>query len=343
MIIEQREEEPQKSLDQFGDGIPIKPFNWRAYNNSQMREKIMFLRLLDDLCQMVDNDKNSFRGRKPASLSHQIFCMCLKVYLGTSSRRLISDLELCKEKGYVDCVPHFNSVCNYFNNRSLKLELKDLIELSALPLGGLEDQFAIDATGFSEKKYAERWSNIRQKYSRHREYKKANCIYGTYSNTIVAVKITEGTAADSPQFRNLLQRAAENFDIKEISADKAYSSRENHEVAEDLGITPFILFKKNATATAKGSMEWHRMYRYFKDRKEEFLKHYHMRSNSESGFFMIKQKFGGFISSKKPIAQENEILCKILCHNICVLIQEIYLSNVSVDFLSCAKKHVAQQ
>lgn len=57
---------------------------------------------------------------------------------------------------------------------------------------------------------------------------------------------------------------------------------------------------------------------------------------------MIKQKFGGFVNSRNEIAQENEILCKILCHNICVLIQEIYLSNIKVDFLNCAKNYVAQ-
>lgn len=341
MIIEEKIPEPQRKLDDCV-AVPIKPFNWRAYNNSQMREKIMFLKLLDDLCQMLDDDKHTFRGRRPASLSHQVFCMCLKVYLGTSSRRLISDLELCREKEYVDCVPHFNSVSNYFNNKNMKFWLKELIELSALPLGELEDQFAIDATGFSQKKYADRWSNVRQKYYKHREYKKAHCIYGCYSNVVVGVKITEGTANDSPHFKRLLQRAADNFDIKEISADKAYSSRENHEVADGLGVTPFILFKKNARSRAGGARSWHKMYKYFKENKQEFLKHYHMRSNSETGFFMIKQKFGGFVNSKNSIAQENEILCKILCHNICVLVQEIYLSNVSVDFLSCAKKHVAQ-
>jgi len=342
MIIEERKPNPQRKLDDCV-AIPLKPFDWRAYNNSQMREKIMFLKLLDDLCQMVDNDKYSFRGRRPNSFSHQIFCICFKVYLGTSSRRLISDLDLCREKGYIDRVPHFNSVCNYFNNKTIKFWLKNLIELSALPLGSLEDKFAIDSSGFSQKKYAERWSSVRQKYYRHREYKKAHCIYGCYSNVIVGVKIREGTSADSPHFEAILRRASENFDIKEISADKAYSSRENHKVAEDLGITPFILFKKNATGNSRGAMVWHKMYKYFKENKNEFLTHYHMRSNSESGFFMIKQKFGGFVNSKNSIAQDNEILCKILCHNICVLIQEIYLSKVNVDFLNCAKRYVAQK
>ena len=38
----------------------------------------------------------------------------------------------------------------------------------------------------------------------------------------------------------------------------------------------------------------------------------------------IKAKFGGSVRCRKPVAQVNEVLCKILCHNICVLIQSMY-------------------
>ena len=58
---------------------------------------------------------------------------------------------------------------------------------------------------------------------------------------------------------------------------------------------------------------------------------------------MIKQRFNDFVYTKNPISQENEILCKILCHNICVLVQEMFLSNIDVDFNSCAKTFVAQK
>ena len=37
---------------------------------------------------------------------------------------------------------------------------------------------------------------------------------------------------------------------------------------------------------------------------------------------MIKAKFRDHVRSKTPVAMVNEVLCKIICHNICVLIQE---------------------
>lgn len=58
---------------------------------------------------------------------------------------------------------------------------------------------------------------------------------------------------------------------------------------------------------------------------------------------MIQARFGKFIRSRNEVAQENEILCKVLCHNICVLIQEIFLHDIEINFLEASKKFVAQE
>ena len=47
---------------------------------------------------------------------------------------------------------------------------------------------------------------------------------------------------------------------------------------------------------------------------------------------MIKAKFGGSVRAKSPVAQVNEVLCKVLCHNIRVLIQSIYELNLEPVF-----------
>ena len=43
-----------------------------------------------------------------------------------------------------------------------------------------------------------------------------------------------------------------------------------------------------------------------------FMEHYHMRSNIESAFSMIKGKFGDSVRSKSDTGQVNEALCKVL-------------------------------
>ena len=47
---------------------------------------------------------------------------------------------------------------------------------------------------------------------------------------------------------------------------------------------------------------------------------------------MIKAKFGANVRSKTPTAMVNETLTKILCHNIVVLIHEMYELNVATVF-----------
>jgi len=47
---------------------------------------------------------------------------------------------------------------------------------------------------------------------------------------------------------------------------------------------------------------------------------------------MIKTKFRADIKSKKPVSQINELLIKVLAHNICVVIQEINELGVKAEF-----------
>lgn len=55
-----------------------------------------------------------------------------------------------------------------------------------------------------------------------------------------------------------------------------------------------------------------------------FLSHYHQRPNVESTVMMVKSKFGDAVRTKTDVAAKNEVLCKLLCHNVCCLISAIY-------------------
>ena len=65
----------------------------------------------------------------------------------------------------------------------------------------------------------------------------------------------------------------------------------------------------------------------------EFLAHYHKRSNVETTMHMIKSKFRDHVRSKTETAMNNEVLCKVLAHNICCLIQSVYELGVDPGIL----------
>jgi transposase len=81
-----------------------------------------------------------------------------------------------------------------------------------------------------------------------------------------------------------------------------------------------------------GKEIWARMFHFFNYNRDEFMQHYHKRSNVETTFSMIKAKFGTRIRSETPVAQVNEVLCKVLCHNLCCLVQAIYELGIEPEF-----------
>ncbi len=83
------------------------------------------------------------------------------------------------------------------------------------------------------------------------------------------------------------------------------------------------------------------MFHYYSFKKDEYLEHYHKRSNVESTFSMIKAKFGDALRSKTDAALINEALAKILCHNVCVVIQSMYELGIEATFWPAAPPYVA--
>ncbi len=121
--------------------------------------------------------------------------------------------------------------------------------------------------------------------------------------------------------------------MNQVSADKAYSSEKNLKLVLIKAAMPYIRFRDNATATNRRSgAVWKRMFHFYQYNQERFMQNYHKRSNVETTFSMIKAKFGERLRSKSKTAQVNEVLCKILCHNVCCLIQSIYELGIEPTF-----------
>lgn len=124
----------------------------------------------------------------------------------------------------------------------------------------------------------------------------------------------------APLFVPLIKETKEHFEIGEVSADKAYLSVENFEEVANGGGQAFIAFKSNSTGEAGGAFE--KAYHYFQFNQDEYLLHYHKRSNVESTFSAVKRKFGSAVLSKTDAGMTNEVLCKCLAHNLTCLVQE---------------------
>lgn len=315
----------------ISEKIPIAPSQaWSAYNKAQVMEGEIFEKLLRELCDTIPEPEYEF-GRPSIPLKDQVFCAVMKSYSMMSSRRAHTFLRDAESHGTLSHAPHFNQVSKTLLKREITSVLQKLIRKSAIPLASIESDFAIDSSGFSTSKF-NAYCGAKHGVKKTHDWIKAHICTGVITNVVTDVIITDGHGADSPQFESLLRGTAESFNVSEISADKAYTSRHNHDVAQELGAEALIPFKSNSIAMAKGSGAWKRAYHYFQLHQDEFNARYHKRSNVETTFGAIKAKFGENLKSKKWVAQGNELLCKILAYNITVLIAQMYESGIEPDF-----------
>jgi len=304
--------------------------DWPAYNAAQCEEKETVQKLLRDLCDGVQTAPHPGRGRKPLTLSDAAYAMTMKVYTTVSGRRATTDIKACAEGGLLGRAPSYNSVFDYFDKPEMTPILVRLIEQSAVPLASVETSFAVDSTGFGTAVYR-RWYD--HKYGREMKehaWLKAHAMVGTVTNVVTSVKVTDSTAHDSPEMPGLVASSAQRFRLEEVSADKAYLSHANLTAVEAVGAVPFVPFKSNSQGD--GPPAWRRLWATFIYKQEEFLAKYHKRSNVESTFSAIKRKFGGAVRSKRFTAQVNEILCKILCHNLTVLVHAMHELGIEPSF-----------
>lgn len=307
---------------------------WSVYNKAQTHEHERYLTLLRNLCDGIEQPQQTM-GRPRVPLADVVFALGVRTYSGLSGRRADSLIRDAKSRGLIERAPSYNTAFRYLESTDLTDLLKSLIEESARPLACIEADFAIDSTGIGTTTYR-RWYD--HKWGRERSkqtWVKVHAMTGVTTNVITAIEATATESADSPQLPALLARTAENFDVQEVSADRAYSSRSNFHAVDDLGATLFVPFKKGSTGGTthhKFDPLWSKMWHYYEYRREEFLTHYHKRSNAETTFSMVKAKFGGSVRAKSPTAQVNETLLKFLAHNIVVLVQSIYELGIEPEF-----------
>jgi transposase len=278
-------------------------------------------------------------------MADALFSACFKVYSTTSSRRFMTDLREACANGLVAHPWHFNTVLKVIEDNAITSTLHQLIAASAAPLKSVETAFAVDSTGFGVQRFYRHYSAKYGHEQYARDYLKLHVVTGTTTNVIAAATITDRDQHDYPQFKPLVETAAQTFTIQEISADKAYSGRSNMNLADSIGAVPYIAFKSNSKAVSpysKTTEVWTKLFHLYNYQRDEFLAHYHKRSNVESTFSSLKRVFGDTLRSKTLEAQVNELFLKVIAYNIVCVVHSIFELGVNVPGLAvCTQNAVA--
>lgn len=297
--------------------------DWPAYNAAQCNEKRDFRRLLHDLCKGIETPGQK-RGRPSHLYADVLYAAILRAYLTKSGRRSACDIEDAAENRFIRAAMHFNTIYRFLQRKDVTPILMRLVTETSLPLAALEDDVAVDSTGLST---GERVPWFDKKYGRDNDFtawRKLHFLCGTRTHTVISAIPSPGQDHDGRFFRSLVEAIPPKFRVKALSADKAYLDHANLSLVDDVGAIPYIPFKRDSVSSDRHPVVWQMMHAYYEFNREEFLEGYHRRSNAESVVNMIKAKYGARLRSKTPTSQDNEVLTKVIAHNIYVLIQSIY-------------------
>ena len=355
------------SLQRAGDGEKCSvspdaiPSRWPGYNSAQTYAVQDVKRLLGGFSDIINIVEDKYRGRRARGrpefpLGHVFFSVVQKAFSGLASRPHESLLRESVELGYlrnvpplsspseretghvseVVRIPQFTTVCSYFRSPWLTPLLLEMVTVAALPLRGLEREFAVDGTGWSTRWY-DRWLDHRlSEESDRQKWVKLHLVVGCETNVVARAAISPGSHHDGPYFRPLVTETAKHFNVEMVLADMGYSSRDNHRVGGELEVQVRIPFQDRTRPPSGDGSDWDRDLRYFNENYETFLKEYHRRSNVESTNGALKMTLPEKIRSQGGVAQTNEALAKLLAYNIRVLGREDRMRDLVPDLPALA-------
>lgn len=320
--------------------------NWALYNLGQLNEGELVKIYLRQLVDTLEQPPAKKTGRPSLPINDLLFCSIMKVYGGKSSRRSYSNAREMAELNLVERVPCYNAINVCLSKPETTPILHHLVRMSALPLAEIESSFSIDSSGFRTSQFNEWCDNKHgkvftakngdeKKARREHKWLKCHISCGNLTNVIADAVITDNCgemSSDTEQFPTLLDNTTGYFDVEEICADKAYSTRKNYAKADELGVVPYLLFKKNTNPRSKGCGLWRQAFTEFMSHRDVYMEHYNKRNNVETTFGAIKQKMGEKLMSKTRTGQENELLCKIIAYNLTVLASAFFVHDIEVAF-----------
>jgi hypothetical protein len=146
-------------------------------------------------------------------------------------------------------------------------------------------------------------------------------------HAILAAKVRTGNGSDAPDFDELLYRSWKRTPpgaVKVVVADAGYDSEQNHRIArQDMGvrsvIPPGIGRPLQAGKLPGGRWRRHMAKRFARKADE---KDYAQRSQSETVHSMVKRNQGSALRSRTPERRKQEMLLRVLTHNIMLLAEQ---------------------
>ncbi len=195
--------------------------------------------------------------------------------------------------------------------------LEQLVGTLARQLCRPRENLAADGTGLSTHRY-ERWITARLPSGHRHAFVKLHALVATRAQFpfFLAAHVTDARTNDVTELPRLLDQLPRTLSLGNVALDKGYLSRRNAQAVADCGGRPVMDLRRNiGRIDAGGAPAWSAMLFDQREHRREFRCRYRRRAVIEGTFGAFKERFGGWIRSRRPHAQAVEILLRTAAGN----------------------------
>ena len=255
--------------------------------------------------------------RREFQLSQLAVLLLLKLMFDISYRTLasaVNDLSIYQALGMKrgPCYKTIQNTMNYLTEGVL-MEINQGLIPQATTLG------CFDSSGMKTHQRGA-WIVLRFHLPQHRrDFKKVHLFVDLVSKKILYCLVTEGNASDAKQVKTLLKGCRwTRVDI--ILADKGYDTRECFNEITDVGSTPGIPVRRNATTRNYWCISRRRAVRAQQQNYPQWSEqvNYRMRCVIESIFSGLKRRFGEHLFSVKEQFRRIEMWLRTILWNVVI-------------------------
>ena len=290
--------------------------DWREYNERLVKRGEMYLSL-DFLKSWAEDLEKMNAGKVGAPYEYpepfMTFLGFIHIMLGIDYRGLEGFARGLTRFAPV-AVADYSTICRRVN--ALKLEITETL----LDREGEDVVISLDSSGI---KVSNRGEWMRKKWKVHRGWIKVHLAVDKDGKQCVAIEVTDESVGDQNEFKPLVKKARRNIHAKggrvvQANADGIYDTRDNFNTLDEMGVTPGIRIRENASTRAKGCplrkkhVCEYRQLGYKKWRKKYG---YGFRWRAEGNLSAVKRLAGEYVTAAKKTNMYKEVAMKFLFYN----------------------------
>lgn len=329
---------------------PPAPRNWSAYDLAQTREIADTLELTRHLVDAAAERleprgvrRARRRGRPPTPTVDIAKVLIMQTYFGVPNRVAEGLLLLFAEKLGISESFSYKTIERGYDRTAVNRLLDKVVELTNVPIQGLETVFSADGTGMpssrkenyaderarqnSESREAGHWPMTPTTGVRRPVFG-VGMIGVTYKLYTGWMGSGERPIGETAAFPTVLARTkAMHTGMTMVVGDGAYAGRPQCALVAAAGAVPRFLPRRNATMKGEGVRAWTEMLLAMADHPQQWFREYYLREASECGFSMVKNRKGA-LRKRLGRRKETETYLRFVQHNVTRLAQLRWVAGI---------------